>query len=122
MTAHTTRRPSRAQEAIALARADAGKHEQLILASILEQRIRLKTRHIENTQRALAQGRIEQRSLLQIAQSAAHSNRLLLTGWDFARQHPVATGFFLGFGLVAAPRKLLRAAIALLPLIHRFSR
>lgn len=115
--------PNRVQEAIALAKTESGTAEQLVLARILEQRIRIKTRELEQARHASrVGGRIQQRSLLHIAGNAAQSNHLVLAGKDFALQHPLATGFALGFGLVAAPRRLLRAITVVLPLILRFSR
>lgn len=127
MTENASR--NRVQEAIALATAQSGVQEQLVLKRILEQRIRIKTRDIEQLQRAAIRSNtsttgsgIQPQSLMQIAGNAANGSRLLMVARDFALQHPIATGFTLGFGLVKSPRKLLKATTFLLPIIIRFSR
>lgn len=119
------------QEALALAKAEGGVKEEVILASIIEQRIRLKKRQIERDlsqqQKAAGAalyglGRIESRSLVQVANGVVQGNVLLQAGRDFALQHPIAVGFFLGFGAIAFPRRLFKLTAAALPLIQRFSR
>ncbi len=90
--------------------------QQLVLNRIAAQRERLRARRAAHAQsQALA---AQQRA----GELGSADDPLLLRAAAFARAHPLAVAALAGAGLVAGPRRLLRWAGVLLPMLIRLKR
>ena len=89
--------------------------QQLVLDRIGQQRERLRARRAAYSQaRALA----GQRG----AASGGAEDSFVLRAAGFAREHPLAVAAMAGVALIAGPRRLVRWAGVLLPLLMRLKR
>lgn len=87
--------------------------QQQVLDRIAAQRVRLRARrHAMAQSRALAAQR----------ESGGIDESLALRAAGFAREHPLAVAAIAGIGLMAGPRRLIRWAGVVLPLLLRMRR
>ena len=94
--------------------AHASEAQQRVVDRIAAQRERLRARRAARAQ-ALALARQDQGP-------AGMDESLALRAAGFAREHPLAMAAVLGLGLMAGPRRLIRWAGVVLPLVMRLRR
>lgn len=92
--------------------------QQQVLDRIAAQRVRLRARRNAMAQsRALASQRGDAGGA-----SGGIDESLVLRAAGFAREHPLAVAAIAGIGLMAGPRRLIRWAGVVLPLVLRMRR
>lgn len=112
-TSHPT--ATTTSQAVPMARVTPTLEQQRVLDRIGLQRDRLRARRV---------ARVQARALAQQAESATGGAdaSLALRAAGFAREHPLAVAAMAGVALVAGPRRLIRWAGIVLPMLMRLRR
>lgn len=112
--ASSSESPFTAADPTGVVRAPSAEQQQ-VLDRIAAQRVRLRARR-----NAMAQSR----ALVSHSPDAGSGidDSLVLRGVGFAREHPLVVAVLAGIGLMAGPRRLIRWAGVVLPLVMKLRR